>query len=270
MAIEKLESIPVENRTARFRNLLHKEFVAGRSKRFWMVQIILSILTVVTAPLIVLNMPPATWNEVFGSIGITITEASILMFFSLAGTIPTFFLPVLTQGVIVDELENGTAAWVISKPVSRTSFILAKFSGNMIAYLGVMVGIPALFGAFVFGFWNVNLTLIGYLLGVGLTILPAAYFLSMTIALGVLLKSRSMAMGISLGIALLGNTIGQMYLPFAIIFPVMLPNYVTPFVAAGVPTMFPASVVPLMVVAPLLQIFIFVGLALFSFRRAEL
>lgn len=42
-----------------------------------------------------------------------------------------------TQGAMADEIDRGTAAWVIAKPVGRSAFVLAKF---LAAVPGVLLG----------------------------------------------------------------------------------------------------------------------------------
>ncbi len=42
-----------------------------------------------------------------------------------------------TQGAMADEIENGTASWVIAKPVGRPAFVLSKF---VAAVPGVLLG----------------------------------------------------------------------------------------------------------------------------------
>ena len=50
---------------------------------------------------------------------------------------------VTVQGAIVGEKELGTAAWVISKPVSRASFIVAKLVGHGVGFLVTALVVPA-------------------------------------------------------------------------------------------------------------------------------
>jgi ABC-type transport system involved in multi-copper enzyme maturation permease subunit len=47
-------------------------------------------------------------------------------FFAISPLFGPIGVAVLAQGAIVGEKQSGTAAWVLSKPVSRSAFILAK------------------------------------------------------------------------------------------------------------------------------------------------
>lgn len=48
-----------------------------------------------------------------------------------------------TQGAMADEIEDGTAAWVVAKPVGRPAFVLSKF---IAAIPGVVIGAVAVPG----------------------------------------------------------------------------------------------------------------------------
>jgi ABC-2 type transport system permease protein len=51
---------------------------------------------------------------------------------------------VLNQGMIVDEKLSGTGEWVLSKPLTRPAFLLAKLGGNFMGILVVLVGLQSL------------------------------------------------------------------------------------------------------------------------------
>lgn len=48
-----------------------------------------------------------------------------------------------TQGAMADEIENGTAEWVIAKPVGRPAFVLSKFLAAIPGVLLGAVAVPA-------------------------------------------------------------------------------------------------------------------------------
>ena len=49
----------------------------------------------------------------------------------------------VTQGAIVGERSYGTAAWVLTKPTTRKSFVLSKFVGTTGTFLLLSLVIPA-------------------------------------------------------------------------------------------------------------------------------
>ncbi len=59
------------------------------------------------------------------------------------GTLATAIGVVTTaQGAIVREKQLGTAAWVLSKPASRSAFVLAKFVAYALAFVSLAVLLP--------------------------------------------------------------------------------------------------------------------------------
>ena len=58
------------------------------------------------------------------------------MYGMFGGMFVAFGVMIIMQRVLVGEKHSGTAAWVLSKPVARTSFIISKLLANS---LGVLV-----------------------------------------------------------------------------------------------------------------------------------
>ena len=66
-------------------------------------------------------------------------------FFSLfMGLFPSIAIIIIMQDSIVGEKESGTAAWVLSKPVSRSAFVISKLVANLLGVLVTMVLLPAI------------------------------------------------------------------------------------------------------------------------------
>ena len=55
-----------------------------------------------------------------------------------------------TQSIVAGEITQGTAAWVVAKPVGRTAFVVSKFVALIPVVVIAMVGIPGVFARFVF------------------------------------------------------------------------------------------------------------------------
>ena len=70
-----------------------------------------------------------------------VTEAAGFVFGSMAPLLAGAVM-VLFQGVLVQERKNGTAAWILSKPVERRSYLLAKFFSGMVVIGVVLLFIP--------------------------------------------------------------------------------------------------------------------------------
>jgi ABC-2 type transport system permease protein len=68
--------------------------------------------------------------------------------FGLYGIMTMFGAAAVTitmQEAIVGEKRSGTAAWVLSKPVSRQAFMLSKLVPNAVSVVATMIAIPTAF-----------------------------------------------------------------------------------------------------------------------------
>ena len=59
----------------------------------------------------------------------------LLMYGIFGGMLAAFGVMVIMQRVLVGEKQSGTAAWVLSKPVTRTAFVISRLVVNSIAIL---------------------------------------------------------------------------------------------------------------------------------------
>ena len=113
------------------------------------------------------------------------------------------------QGAIVGEKEAGTAAWILSKPVSRASFVLSKAAALGLNFLLVGVVVPAVaIGIFwtVLGF-SVTLGALAWMtLAMALTL---AFYLALTLALGTLFGSRAAVTGAAFFLFFVMTQLGQ-------------------------------------------------------------
>lgn len=111
---------------------------------------------------------------------------------------------VLTQGVMLDERRSGTLEWVLTKPVSRTAFVLAKLAAHGVGVLVVLVVVPwaGLYGqlsAQVDGTWP-----LGRFLGVGgLVALLLMFTVALTVLLGTVTTSRGVVIGLPIAAVML-------------------------------------------------------------------
>lgn len=79
----------------------------------------------------------------------TLTEL-LYPFFGLWFALLILATVAMTQGMVASEISQGTAAWVVSKPVARPAFILSKFAALVPIVVVAMVGIPGLAARWVF------------------------------------------------------------------------------------------------------------------------
>ncbi len=195
----ELAPIPVSERWGGLRNLLGKELGEWWKTKLWWIQTLLWLAIVVGISTIVMA----------DSAGMTATEhldESILTFFAVGLTAAGIGVVVTVQGAVIGEKDLGTAAWVMSKPVSRASFIFAKVVAHSVGFLVTAVIVPAV------AFWFASQSFLPapidvgrYAVGVGVYALGIVFYVSMTVALGTMFDGRGPVAGIAIGFILSGQ-----------------------------------------------------------------
>lgn len=179
------------------RNLMRQGFASWWKTSSWWVQ------SLIWAGIINFVLAGVLWSTQ----GFDMQEA--LSFYAIfAGLFPPIAVIIIMQDVVVGEKLSGTAAWVMSKPASRTAFILSKLAPNAVGVAATMVLFPGIL-AFV------QLTLAGapiasplhFLAGLGIFVLNLWFYLTLTLMLGVLTNSRAAVIAIPMAFAF-----GQQYL----------------------------------------------------------
>ena len=120
----------------------------------------------------------------------------------------------------------GTAAWILSKPLSRVSFVLTKLASNAIGILLFILVIPAVV-AYI-EIWLASGELIPvqpYLTGMGVAALALLFYLTLTIMLGVLFDARGPVIGIGLALLFLGSILVQIAQPVVLVLPVAMHTF---------------------------------------------
>jgi ABC-2 type transport system permease protein len=144
--------------------------------------------------------------------GMTMARAEALeigrqMFFGLGVIGLSIGAIVLLQDAIIEEKTTGTAEWILSKPVARTAYVLAKLLPNVLAMGVVMLLVPGTVGYFLFrAFDETAVPLRGFLLSEGIVALHLLFYVTLTLLLGVLFSSRPPLLGVALG-SLLGGSL---------------------------------------------------------------
>lgn len=173
---------------------------------------------------------------------------------------------VLVQDAIIGERQLGVTEWLLSKPLSRSAYVLSKLLAHGLGILVVLVGLQ---GAIAYGL----LSLAGgepfppapYLVGMAGLALHTLFYLALTLMMGVLTDSRNKLLGMSLGMLLGGLLIAGLLGNFAMLTPWSL---VAALPAAVSGTPLPTSIwLPIGVTAGLS--IIFVAVALYKFERVE-
>ena len=210
-----------------------------------------------------------TFQEIMGN---NVT-AGMFLFLIIAGIAVPIAAIVLGQDAIIGEKQSGTAAWVLSKPVSRPAFILAKVCGHA---LGFLVAFGLVQGAVAYvqiseasGAPPLNF---GFAGAMGLLYLNVLFYLTLTLMLGTLFRGRGPVLGITLTLLLGYKLFAGMAPGLAIItpwamvmdvIPGQLPLTVALALGFPLPTATP-------VIATLVWCTAFVAVAIWRFRREEL
>jgi ABC-2 type transport system permease protein len=172
-----------------------------------------------------------------------------------------------TQSAVVGEKELGTAAWVMSKPVSRTSFVLAKLIAHSVGFFVTAVVIPSIVFAVEARFLlPVPLDYGRFSLAVAVLALSVLFYVVLTIALGCTFKGRGPVAGIGIGLILVGQFFkGMLPLPMVLITPWLLGDVAGSFALASRPDF--NRMIPIAATAA--ATFVFVCLAMWRFGREE-
>jgi ABC-2 type transport system permease protein len=187
------------------RNMLrHENDEWWGTRRWWMGILIWTALVNGLIFMIVRTMPTIEGEIPLSEMDLFFISGPV--FINFLGFFGALGVIVYAQGAIVGEKESGTAAWILSKPVSRFSFVLSKLLAN---FAGVLVIIVVLQSAIYLAQIILSggaVDLIRFLNAVGLVTLSLIFYLSLVIVLGTFFNSRRPVLGISLGI-LIGQLI---------------------------------------------------------------
>lgn len=196
----------------------------------------------------------------------------VMLYSIFASLFPAVGVIILMQGALVGEKQDGTAAWVLSKPASRTAFILSKLAANSLGVLVTMVLVPG-FVAYILLSYSQKAALdpLPFLAAWAIIFLNHFFYLTLTLMLGALFSSRGPVIGIALAFLFLQQyLIGLLpllryLLPWTLAVPLNdQAQAVVPALLQGQPVY---SWIP--VVAVLLESILFVLVAMRRFEQEE-
>lgn len=200
--------------------------------------------------------------------------AGLILFFLMSGIALPIAAIIAGQDVIIGEKQSGTAAWVLSKPVSRPAFILSKLLANGLGFLvtGILVQgtIAYLQVSLAAGAPRPIANFIG---GLGLVYLNLMFYFTLTLMLGTFFEGRGPVLGIALALLLgyqllLGIAPGLALIgPWALGMSILggLPLAAT--VALGAPLPSANAVLP--IIATAVWCVVFAAVAIWGFQRED-
>jgi ABC-2 type transport system permease protein len=253
-----------------FTNLFHKENRAWWGTRRWWINALLWTVLMCGLLANMLFVPTianlATEADIARAGGLTahILLMGLSVFFEFGTTVLALGAIVLTQDAIINEKQNGVAEWLLSKPIARRSYVLAKLVSNAIPMLVLMVGVPA---AIAYGMLSLrggeSFPVMPFISAVGIMIVHAFFYLTLTLMLGIIFNNRGPILGIALGSVLGGSLLGGLFEPLMYVTPWMLPK-IASLTASGQALPPELGLAPLVSTALWCVVFIVVALAKFE------
>jgi len=257
------ETIPRTNTEpwyAGMKNLISRELYHERSRMYWIQQLLVWTLFTNGLTALFLSLPVGMFEGMSSAYLL-----SLVTFYSMLSFLISIFIPVLLQGIVIDEKLSGTAAWILSKPVSKKAYLLSKLVASILAIIGVSVVINGLIGYAVFSAFGYTPNIPGYLMNLGLTGILVAYFASLTVMLGTLTTSRGKVLGAVVGLRIVAEVVARFVPLVLFLFP-----YSLPVMGIGLVTGDPVQGLEWMLLSASVQIVLFSLISLFVFDRTEL
>jgi ABC-2 type transport system permease protein len=196
-----------------------------------------------------------------------IINMGINIFFSVSSVAMLIGAVIICHDSILKELETGTAAWVMSKPVSRKAFVLSKFMANAI---GLVVLVVLLQGAIAYVLCSLKfggpITVLPFLGGLAVLGLSCLFYAFLAIGIGAFSGSRGATLGLPILIMIGGTIIQQLVPDLGKVTPWALNQIMIMVATTGnIPS---AAYMP--IVATVLWTAAFVAATLWKFDRIEL
>ena len=139
-------------------------------------------------------------------------DTLIEIFFLAGGLFATIGIVLSTQSSLVSERQMGTAEWVLSKPVTRESFLLAKITIDGASFLWLAVVVPSTVFLYQTLYFSYLLPEPGpFLLGLVLHVQHLVFYLTLTLALGAFLSSRGAVAGGAIGFLFAGAIVPNFF-----------------------------------------------------------
>ena len=245
-------------------NMLAKESRAWWRTRRWWIQCVLWLL--------LLN--GTMWLNFREHIPV---DAAGLTFLSIAGLAVPIAAISMGQDSILGEKHSGTAAWVLSKPMKRTAFVLAKLIALGLGLLVTGVVLPGVIAFFQLRAHGLSqmLSVAGWAEAMGLVYLGILFYLTLALMLATLFHGRGPVLAITLAVMMAG----------VMIWSYALVEKHTPWLLAVLPwdLLMPAGKVPLAallamgqplprvtpIIGTAVWCVLFVAVAIWRFRREE-
>ncbi|MDO9122456.1 MAG: ABC transporter permease subunit [Anaerolineaceae bacterium] len=197
-----------------FITAFNKEFLEQRRTRKFLIALVVLVLFGMTSPLMA-KMTPQIMTMVPGGeafVGMipepTINDA-VAQYIKNIIQFGVLLALVFTMGSITVEKDKGTAAMILSKPMPRGSFLLAKFASLALTFIiaVVIAGVAAYYYTyFLFGQMNI----LNWLTLNGLIVLYILVYIAITLLYSTLTRTQYVAIGLSFGTLIFLGILGSL------------------------------------------------------------
>jgi len=212
-----------------FGNILGKEVGDWFATRRWLVQsaiwliILNGNLAVVLFVVPLLNQNVALAGNPAPDSAAELYLAGLSLFFNTLALLGSIGIVVLTQDEIIQEKQAGTAAWVLTKPVSRASFILSKLASNIVGALVFIIVVPALIAYFeILVASGRAVPLIPYVEALAVILLTLTFYITLSLMLGTFFEQRGPLLAGTFGVMIGGLIVSQFVPKLSYILPLSM------------------------------------------------
>jgi len=268
-----LELLRVKERSGLrgFSNLFRKENRAWWGTRRWWINALLwtGLLGGLTAIMLFVSdeeVSQATEAEITQAGGLIayILLLGLNIFFQFGVPVLAIGTVILAQDLIIGEKQSGVAEWLLSKPVTRRAYVLAKLAANALGVFALLIGLPSVVA---YGMLSLRMgapfPLAPFLSAVGIMTVHTLFYLTLTLMLGTIFNNRGPILGIALASVLGGGMLGGFIKPLLYVTPWMLPK-VALLTATGQAIHAEMGIASLVATALWSVVFIFVAFAKFE------
>ena len=248
-----------------FWNLLRRENKVWWAGRRWLLQILVGVAGLGGFLAFVLFALPGM-VEATGETLDTL-EAGVQIFFGLGAFALAIDIIILTQDTIIGEKQAGIAEWVLSKPVSRPAYILAKLTANALGVLVTLILLPGVVAYGLFTLADAAIPATTFAAAMGVLALHTLFYLALSLMMGVIAESQGTLLAVTLGSVLGGAVLVDFVGRVAFATPWPLANIA---VAIAQGAALPAAIMWAPIVATAALTAVAVTIAIWRFQKAEL
>jgi ABC-2 type transport system permease protein len=208
---------------AGFRNILRKEVGDWFGTRRWTIQTLIWLIVFNVGLGVVLFLVPQLDPAAAPSDSAGLYLSGLSVFFNTVAMLGSIGIIILTQDEIIQEKQSGTAAWILTKPVSRASFILSKVLASIIGGLIFIIAIPAL-GAYleILVASGMGAPLLPYLQALAVMLLTLTFYITLSLMLGTFFSERGPVLAGTFGVLLGGLIVSQFFPKVSYILPLSM------------------------------------------------